>query len=130
MSFDFLGFTFRPRLATNKRGMYYTGFLGAISQTAAKSIREKMKSWALSRKVSITLQDIASLINPTVRGWINYYNLFRKRELVNTLRNLNLLILRWIRKKYRISSHQKIMKAFKLYREREPKLFVHWAFKV
>ncbi len=45
ISFDFLGYTFRPRKARGRNGINFTGFLPAISNKACNRIREKMRSW-------------------------------------------------------------------------------------
>src|SRR5208282_2482631 len=39
--FTFLGYEFRPRRARNHRGKYFVSFLPAISDKAAKAIREE-----------------------------------------------------------------------------------------
>lgn len=41
-SFDFLGYTFRPRQAKNKYGKLFTNFLPAIGERAKKSIRKEV----------------------------------------------------------------------------------------
>ena len=40
IKFDFLGYTFRPRRAKNRRGKFFVSFLPAISDKAAKAIRD------------------------------------------------------------------------------------------
>ncbi len=44
ISFDFLGYTFRPRKARDKNGTSFTGFLLAISNKSINRIREKIRS--------------------------------------------------------------------------------------
>ena len=45
VSFDFLGYTFRPRRATNPRGKPFLSFLPAMSAKAAKKIRHTVRAW-------------------------------------------------------------------------------------
>jgi RNA-directed DNA polymerase len=71
-SFDFLGFTFRPRKAKDKYGRYFVSFLPAVSNSAAKAKRQETRRWRLHLRTSQDLKDIAAFINPIVRGWINY----------------------------------------------------------
>jgi RNA-directed DNA polymerase len=52
-SFDFLGYTFRPRRAKSKRGKYFVSFLPAISNKAKGKIR---KSITLQRYLRILAQ--------------------------------------------------------------------------
>lgn len=73
MSFDFLGYTFRPRLAQNsQRGEWFTNWLPAVSSKSMRSMNEQMCNWAELKKTTNTLQDIAAAINPVLTGWINY----------------------------------------------------------
>ena len=44
--FNFLGFTFRPRLIKTRLGKLMVCFLPAISQKASKQIRDTINSWA------------------------------------------------------------------------------------
>ena len=46
-SFDFLGYTFRPRRAKNRWGKLFISFLPGVSNKAAKSIRATIRSWRL-----------------------------------------------------------------------------------
>ncbi len=68
--FDFLGYTFRPRSAKSKTGRYFTGFLPAVSNLAAKAKRQQIRRWRLHLWTSKDLSDIAAFINPIVRGWM------------------------------------------------------------
>ena len=70
-SFDFLGYTFRGRLARGPRG-YFTGFSPAISSKARKAKGKQIRDWHLNRRSSTDLSGLAREINPQVRGWINY----------------------------------------------------------
>ena len=66
--FDFLGYTFRPRLAKNKHGQFFVGFLPAVSDKAAKAIRQEIRRWRLNVHSDKALSDLASFVNPIVRG--------------------------------------------------------------
>ncbi|GAA3332684.1 hypothetical protein GCM10020331_093820 [Ectobacillus funiculus] len=51
ISFDFLGYTFRPRHSKNKYGkILYKLFLPAIADKAKKAIRKEVRSWRLQLK--------------------------------------------------------------------------------
>jgi Reverse transcriptase (RNA-dependent DNA polymerase)/Group II intron, maturase-specific domain len=79
-SFDFLGYTFRGRLAKGRRG-YFTGFSPAISGKAKKAKGKQIRDWHLNRRSSEDLSSLAKEINPQVQGWINYYGAFYRSEL-------------------------------------------------
>lgn len=132
IAFDFLGYTFRRRKAKSKQGIYFTSFLPAISNKAKVAVRDKMRSWKLHRRGGSDLKGIASVINPVLRGWINYYGAFHKSELYKVLRHMNKLLVRWASRKYKGLRRRKV-KAIRWLTEisrREPHLFEHWRYGV
>ena len=58
---DFLGYTFRSRLAKNGHGKFFVSFSPAISAKAAKAIRQEVRGWALQRRTGMTLHELAEL---------------------------------------------------------------------
>lgn len=89
VTFDFLGFTFQPRESVDKYGNRFTGFLPAISRKSMKRINETMRSWHLNRHSNLTLEHLASDINPIVRGWMTYYGKFYPTRLKWFMQTLN-----------------------------------------
>jgi group II intron reverse transcriptase/maturase len=128
--FDFLGFTFRPRMSMNKKGERFVGFNPAVSNKAVKAIRQTICSWNLTRRTRESLEDFARMYNPIIRGWINYYSSFCKSALYRTLWHLDRVLSRWARRKYkRLSEGQRRAQHWlKRIIRREPGLFVHWRF--
>lgn len=126
--FDFLGFTFRPRLARSRTGVLFTSVLPAISKESASDIRNKIRAWKIQLHTSSTLEDIANYINPTVRGWINYYGAFYKSALIKPLKMIQERLVMWARRKYK-NLKQCPNNAWdfilRIAKER-PKLFAHW----
>jgi RNA-directed DNA polymerase len=83
VSFDFFGYAFQPRRAKNRWGKFFVSFLPVISAKAAKSIRAQIRNWKLaSTRNNQTLEDLAEVINPVVRGWMNYYGRFYRSRRV------------------------------------------------
>ena len=66
-SFDFLGYTFRGRLAKGKHG-YFTGFNPAISGKAKKAKGKQIRDWHLNRRSGTDLFSLAKEINPQEAG--------------------------------------------------------------
>ena len=129
VSFDFLGFTFKPRLALNPtRKERFTTFTPAVGIKAMKSMNEKMKKWEALKKTTNTLQEIATAINPVVRGWINYYGKFYKTKMIKFMHNLNIKLASWARRKYKKlrTSEMKAIRWLHQISVRRPKLFAHW----
>src|SRR5665213_17596 len=90
ISFDFLGYTFRPRKSVSKDGDVSLNFLPAISGKAAKAIRQTVRDWNLKRKVRISLEEIARRIKPVVRGWMVYYGRFYRSALCRVVAQVDL----------------------------------------
>ena len=68
-SFDFLGYTFRPRRCMDKQGRIHPKFLPAISNIAKKSIKREIRSRHIQLKNDESLEDLSKMINPILRGW-------------------------------------------------------------
>jgi hypothetical protein len=66
-SFDFLGYTFRARLAKGRHG-FFVSFLPAMSATARKAKGRQIRDWHLNRRSGTDLSGLAQDINPQVRG--------------------------------------------------------------
>ena len=129
ISFDFLGYTFKPRGAKNKNGKYFTSFLPAISDKAQKAIRKEVKSWKLQLKVDKTLEDISRMFNSKIQGWINYYTHYYKSEIYDALKYINRCLIKWVRSKYKKkNSRRKAVNWLAAIAKREAKLFAQWKF--
>jgi RNA-directed DNA polymerase len=128
--FDFLGYTFQPRRAKNRWGKHFVSFLPAISGKAAKRIRATMRGWKLAAtRNNQSLEDLARLIDPSVRGWMNYYGRFYRSKCVDVLRHLNRLLVRWACRKFRRFRRRERAAGYWLGRvaRRDPKLLALWA---
>jgi len=126
--FDFLGFTFKPRII-KERGKIKLGFSPAISQKNIARIGEELFRLKIHRWVHFPISRIAELLNPKIRGWINYYSRFRKSELRKLFRVVNLRLTKWVRNKYRKFRRRHWYFAFKYLQgiaRSYPNLFEHW----
>ena len=129
VSFDFLGYTFQPRRAKNRHGKYFVSFLPAISTKAAKAIRATIRNWRLaSTRNNQSLEDLARVINPAVRGWMNYYGRYYRSKCVLVLRHINVALAAWARQKYKRFRRRKRSSMHWLGRiaRRDPTLLVLW----
>lgn len=131
-AFDFLGFTFRPRGMRSKDGKLFLGFGPAISDQAAREIRQTIRKWELHKRVGTSLEELARTINATVRGWINYYGRFYRSRLYRSLAGINRFLIKWAMWKYKRRRKQpKQTRAWLIeIAERNPNMFAHWAFGV
>jgi RNA-directed DNA polymerase len=76
-----LGFTFRPRKATTRKGGLFCSFSPAISNDAAGKIRDEIRRWKLHLRTAESIAELAKEINPKLRGWFNYYGRFNPSVL-------------------------------------------------
>jgi len=127
-SFDFLGFTFRARKTIWLGRIYAHGFLPAASPKALKAISRTIRRWTLHLHSDKTLQDLATLYNPYIRGWITYYASFYRTQLRPTLKRIDLYVIRWARRKFkRLRRKTKGARDwFDRLRRANPTLFAHW----
>jgi RNA-directed DNA polymerase len=127
-SFDFLGYTFRPRRSKTRWGKFFISFTPAVSNKAAKAMRATLRSWALHNRSDKSLEDLARMFNPVLQGWINYYARFYKSALYPTLRHVDQVLARWAERKYKkLHGHLRRARHWlaRVARTR-PRLFAHW----
>ena len=126
--FDFLGYTFRPRLAMNRWGKTFVNFSPGISNRAAQAIRQTMREWQLDCRNDKRIDDLAKMFNPIIRGWINYYGRYHKSALSRALMHLDIRLACWAMSKYRrLRGHARRARHWvQDVRRREPVLFAHW----
>jgi RNA-directed DNA polymerase len=90
-SFDFLGYTFRPRSSRNRDGRQFVNFLPAVSKRAAQRMRQRVRRWRLHLRSDLKLEEIATWVRPVLGGWVRYYGCFYPSKLrVNSARLTNL----------------------------------------
>ncbi len=128
VSFDFLGFGFRPRGAKSRLGRVFVSFLPAVSKKAANSMRSVIRGWRLHRLSDKNLLDLSRMFNPVIRGWITYYGSYYKSALYSLVDQLNHALKSWAMRKYkRLRGHPR-KAAHWLWRikRQQPTLFSHW----
>ena len=128
VSFDFLGFTFRPRRCVSKRYGLHPGFLPAISRASMKEISREIRGWHLQLRNEKTLLDLSRIFNVKLRGWSLYYGRFYPSALSLIWYRVNQYLVRWLRRKYKHLAWHKAL-AWRYLRglaERNRGLFIHW----
>jgi RNA-directed DNA polymerase len=126
-SFTFLGYTFRPRRAQNKRGELFISFAPAVSPQALKKMGQVVREWGLHRRTGHGLNELAAMINPVVAGWMNYYGRFNRSALYPLLQRINTYLRRWAGKKYkRLRAYRRFQAWWAGIHDRDPGLFAHW----
>ena len=126
VKFEFLGFSYQPRARTGKSGgTKYTAFTAEISQSSQKKIREGIRQNKLWTNTTLELTHIAESLNMKLRGWINYYGKYSKRNLRRTLIMVDRRLIKWLKNKHKIS-YRKSNHKLKQIKQANPNLFYHW----
>jgi RNA-directed DNA polymerase len=126
-SFDFLGYTFRRR-ACRGRERLFLGFSPAVSASALKSMRTKIRKSRIRSRTQVDLNAIAKELNPVIRGWLAYYGAFYRSEMYRLIRHVNKTLVRWAMRKYKSLrfSKRRAIAFLERIAQQKPGLFVHW----
>jgi len=127
-SFDFLGYTFRPRRSKNRYGKFFINFSPAMSVTAGRAIRQEVRRWKLHLRSDKSLLDLARMFRAKIQGWINYYGRFYKSAMHMTLRHINRKLCLWAMRKYKKLKHHRRRAEHRLggIAKMHPGMFPHW----
>ena len=128
ISFDFLGFTFRPRRCVNGKGIVHPNFLPAISQMSRKAMNQEMRSRHIQIKNDKSLLDLSKMFDAVLRGWDNYYIRFYPSAMRSVWRHFDRYLAQWVRRKYKRFARHKRLAYRHLDRlaKADPHLFTHW----
>ena len=128
ISFDFLGYTFRPRRCVNPKGHVHPNFLPAISRASMKQINRLIRSWHIQLKNEKTLLDLSRIFNPILRGWHAYFGRFYPSALGKIWNHVNRYLVCWVRRKYkRFARHKRRARRFLArFARAHPEMFIHW----
>jgi len=130
ISFDFLGYNFRPRKSIWQGRLHVHSFLPAISPKAVKAVGRAIRGWRLHHWTQMSLEDLAARYNAYIRGWIGYFGHFYGGRLSQVLRRIDVYLIRWARRKYRRLLRRPRGARYWLaqVRRADPTLFAHWRF--
>ena len=126
--FDFLGYTFKAVYVMCRDGKPRLNFIASVSKTSAKNFRDKIKKLEIHKKTGCKIDMIAEMLNPLLRGWINYFGKFNPSAMRYTLQCIERRLVKWAMSKYKsLRGHRrKAERWLETVRKREPKLFAHW----
>lgn len=130
--FTFLGYEFRARRVRNERhGNVFVGFTPAVSPKAQKAIRYTMRSWRLGVRTPMTLEAIAKMVNPMVRGWINYYGRYHRSALRPIFLQLDVQLAKWAMRKYK-RRHRRLLHTLRWLAQiaRTRPILAHWEWRL
>lgn len=123
VSFDFLGYTFRPLRRPTKSGWKLTYF-PCMSRVSKNEVRQKLKK-VVQRSFKGTIWELAATLNPKIRGWYQYYCRYSHWTTRDLWYWLNGKMVKWIMDNRRLSkggAHKWLVNVY----ESNPNLFEHW----
>ena len=123
VSFDFLGYTFRPLLSHTKYGLKLL-YAPCMSTKAKKAIVEKLQSLRIQR-LNVSIEKMAAILNPMLRGWMNYYCKFNKWTTASLWISVNVRLARWL-KSYKKWQKKRAFAWLRSVYKKRPDTFVHW----
>jgi RNA-directed DNA polymerase len=128
ISFDFLGYTFRPRRAADRKGQVYTRFLPAISRASVKEINRHIRRWHIQLQSDKSWSDLSQVFNPILRGWHGYYGRFYPSALYKIWNNFNRYLVRWVCRKFKrfVFHKRRAWRYLARFARSHRDLFIHW----
>jgi len=128
VQFDFLGFSFRPIRMRLKRGGSFLQFDCVMGRKSKVRITRELRDLQFHNKSQHTIQDIAELLNPKIRGWLYYYGRIDRRCMQPVFYFLHHRLIKWILNKYKRFKRSKARAVQWLRRTCNcyPNLFYHW----
>lgn len=124
IQFGFLGFSYQPR-QIQIHGNRFIGFTAEISKDNQTKIRASIKETVNWRNTMQEIEQIAVQLNSKLRGWINYFGLYSKRNLQRTMYYLEEKLVKWLAKKHK-QGIRKSVQQLKAIQLQKPMLFYHW----
>ena len=109
VQFDFLGFSFLPIVARLRKGGVFLQYDCKMSRKSKKRILRDLRDMKLHKKSQSTIQDLAILLNPKIRGWINYYGKVRRDSLKPVFYYLHHRLIKWILNTYKRFKRSRVL---------------------
>ncbi|OAV45114.1 group II intron reverse transcriptase/maturase [Lewinella sp. 4G2] len=128
ISFDFLGYRFKPCSKRTQSGKLFTSFDGAMSPKKKKLKTAEFRAMKFHLWNTTTLEKIAEVLNPILRGILNYYGRFNPHGMESVMMAVNDRLCKWASRKYRKvgKSIHRVRKWLRTTATRRPELFAHW----
>ena len=128
VQFDFLGFSFQPLRFRLKKGGSFLQFDCKMSRKSKIRITRELRKLGFHNKTQKGIQDLAKLLNPKIRGWVQYYGKISRRSLQPVFYYLHQRMIKWILNKYKRFKRSRIkaIKWLKSITKSYPNMFYHW----
>lgn len=125
-SFDFLGYTFKPKLVPTKKGILLLT-LPSMSQKSKNGVMEKLREMKIYKRKD-SVQDLARDLNSKMRGWMAYYGAFNKWGMGTIWWNVSRILVKWVSRNRKWNKKKAVKWLKKIYQD-HPGMFAHWKFR-
>jgi RNA-directed DNA polymerase len=87
-----------------------------------------VRRWAFHLRSDWSLDELAREINPTIRGWVNYYGRYHGSALAPALGHITDRLAWWAFRKFKSlkRSRERAYRWLERVHLRQPALFAHW----
>lgn len=128
VQFDFLGFSFQPIRNKLKQEGCFLQYDCKMSRKSRVGIIAELRKLGFRNKTQRRIQDLATLLNPKIRGWIQYYGKISRRSLKSLFYYLHHGLIKWVLNKYQGFKGSKVKATNWLRRitNSYPNIFYHW----
>jgi Group II intron, maturase-specific domain len=116
--------------AETSSGMMYGDERKRTADDLSKFVFRRCQNRERSHSRSdLALEQIAPMVNPALRAWINYYGEYFRSALIPVMNHFDVILSRWaMRKRKRLGHTQRnAMRWVNRIARRQPELFAHWA---
>lgn len=128
--FDFLGFSFKPRMCKSKRvgEVAFLGYGCEVSQSTKSRIVEGWKKLGWHRQSTLNIEEIALKINSQMRGLIEYFGKINHTGMHKIVRYLHFRLAKWVMNKYKRfrGSYSEVYNWLRVIKRSYPNMFYHW----
>jgi RNA-directed DNA polymerase len=104
-------------------------FIVLVSKKAQQTLKDKIKGLEIHKRTDSKIEIIVEVLNPILRGWINYFGKFNRSAMKGALDCVQRRLIKWAMCKYKnFRGHRRRAEEWlKQVRKREPRMFAHWA---
>ncbi len=129
--FEFLGYTYKAMYIKCRDGKMRNNFICYVSKKSGKAFRDKVKALKIHKKTGSTIQMLSEILNPMIRGWMNYFGKYNPSAMKYTLQVIERRIVKWAMSKYKHfrGRRERAERWLSQVKQREPSLFAHWQFR-
>jgi group II intron reverse transcriptase/maturase len=128
VSFDFLGYTFKPRICEKSNGEKFWGYRPAISKKGQNKILKECRRLAFQNWTRIDIYKLSQFLAPRIRGWLYYYGKFRLSEMQFVFMKINRRIAVWFKRRYKLNTICQAYSKLKRIIRTFPNMFEHWKY--